>query len=95
MICTTAIIVSVVNVVPAGEFQKTILWMVFLTEFHPNGFESWMSHEKEKAPLLERSFKMVDRRGLEPRTLGLRERLASYRNVSLYIKFRLLCFVLL
>ena len=45
-----------------------------------------MSHEKEKAPLLKRSFKMVDRRGLEPRTLGLRERIVSSRNVLLYVK---------
>ena len=48
------------------------------------------SHEclmkKKKTPLLERSFKMVDRRGLEPRTLGLRERIVSSRNVFLYIK---------
>ena len=29
-------------------------------------------HGKEKAPLLGLDFEMVDRRGLEPRTLGLR-----------------------
>ena len=58
-----------------------------------------MSHKKEKAPLLKRSFKMVDRRGLEPRTLGLRVFTSLELSVILYARFdlnalKLLCFLL-
>ena len=73
MICTTAIIVSVFNVVPAGEFQKTILWMVFLTEFHPNGFDPCNSVRiKNRYVSIPARFLLVEMMGIEPTTSALR-----------------------
>ena len=42
------------------------------TRRNPRSLRKPRHHGKEKAPLLGLDFEMVDRRGLEPRTLGLR-----------------------
>ena len=42
------------------------------TRRNPRSLREPRHHGKEKAPLLGLDFEMVDRRGLEPRTLGLR-----------------------
>ena len=57
----------------SGEFLKTIHRMVFLTEFHPNGFDPRNSmRTKKQACFHTCSFSMVEMMGIEPTASALR-----------------------
>ena len=57
----------------SGEFLKTIHRMVFLTEFHPNGFDPCNSvRTKKQACFHTCSFSMVEMMGIEPTASALR-----------------------
>ena len=66
----------------SGEFLKTIHRMVFLTEFHPNGFDPCNSvRTKKQACFHTCSFSMVEMMGIEPTASALRTLRSPSMNV--------------